>query len=656
MNRESFSNSKIAEIINKEFIPIKVDKEERPDIDAVYMMYLQATTGQGGWPLNVFLTPGKLEPFYGGTYWAGPDAEGETRTQKFEDVLKGVVRVWNTQQNEVRDSAAGMARRLSELVEAQSQGGDLNEGSINHAVVLDEVYEHFDSGYDPVFAGFTRAPKFPCGHNLSFLLRYSSVFGPERGPAMFDKVVTTLEKMGKGGIKDQIGHGFCRYSVTDDWNLPHFEKMLYDQALLLHAYLDGMEYAPNEQAAYMCRHYAEDIVEFLLQGDLASPQGAFFSAQDADSLNSDGHHAEGAYYVWTYPEFSDLIAKNSQFHDNDICAMYWNVQEYGNVDPNFDVHNELHLQNVLSEEHSVDEVARTFGKSPEYVRDLIARTRKLLLEYRQATRDRPAVDTKIITSYNGLAIGALARAATLLANRRCLQAAEAAAAFLHANAFEPETNLLKRSANSDIRGMVEDYSYLVSALLDLYEATFNTKYLEWARQLQDTQDLLFWDTANGGYFSTESATDLLFRPKTGFDGAEPSVNGVSAMNLYRLYGLLHDPQYERRAEKILGCYAQDISAQPFGYCSMLGALVAQRDGVRSVVIAGGKSGDVDAALFKIRQQRQPNTTVIRLDDDSMPFFAATPSGETFKAFYDKHASARNAQVLVCEAGSCKELD
>lgn len=660
MNKESFSKDQIAEELNEKFIPIKVDREERPDVDAVYMMYLQATTGRGGWPLNVFLTPESLEPFFGGTYWSGPGISG--RAAKFEDVLAGVNEVWENDREKCLKSAGTISKRLRELVEAQSQA---ESADFSRSVLVD-VKEHFSSTFDSINGGFSHAPKFPCPHNLSFMLRYNDYLklddanntsgaSGDEGLSLPDKVAFTLRKIGEGGIKDQIGNGFARYSVTEDWHLPHFEKMLYDQALLLNAYLDCYIYDKDKNEFAM--KYALDISTFLTNGSLANKEGGFFSAQDADSFDPSGHHAEGAYYVWSYHDFFEALGGHTM--NADMAAMYFNVQEYGNVDSQFDIEGEFKFKNVLSTHTPVDEVARTFGKSVETTERILEEARQQLRKYREYNRIPPDVDRKIVTCWNGLAIGALARTYRVLGDEDALKSAEKAAAYLKEHVYDSKTQTLKRIADAATNGMNEDYAYLISGLLDLYETTFDTEYLKWAKELQNTQIRLFWDSENGGFFSVEeeNATDLIFRPKSGFDSAEPSSNGVSAMNLYRLSSILVDTQYEDRAVAILNCYGRDLTAQPFGYCSMLGAVVAQMHGMQSIIITGqdDKQGTkFNNIIDELQSKHHANTTVVKLDGDSVEFFKQLPES-VYGGLFEKHGQ-NDLKAFVCRNRSCMPID
>ncbi|ANB15838.1 hypothetical protein AWJ20_3482 [Sugiyamaella lignohabitans] len=669
MNKESFSNDAIAKLINDSFIPIKVDREERPDVDSVYMMYLQATTGQGGWPLNVFLVPGTLDPIYGGTYWAGPEADMGERAAKFEDVLKRVADIWKAEQQKCISSAKATGEQLAKLVKMQSSSE--HNDSFNVEAIVDDVREHFSNNFDSQFGGFSHAPKFPCPHNMSLLLKYNNYFDKgldkqellQADKSMTGKVLYTLESIGKGGIKDQIGHGFSRYSVTDNWNLPHFEKMLYDQALLLNAYLDAYVYSGS--LAEFASYYANDIVEFLMKGSLTDKHGdGFYSAQDADSMNKEGEHSEGAYYVWTYKEFFGALEHLGRV-EADICAMYWNVQEYGNVDPQYDIQKELQFQNVLSEQVKLEDVARAFGKPVQEVDKIIQRARFELEKYRNTTRQKPDVDTKIIVSWNGLAIGALARASVILGNKQALSRALKAADYIYEHGYDKSTGRLRRSIGSEVHGMNDDYAYLISGLIELYEATFDIQYIKWADHLQQKQLQLFWDKENGGFFSVEATRlieeQLIFRPKSGFDSAEPSPNGVSASNLQRLSSILGNVEYESKAFEVIKCYGQDLSAQPFGYTSMVGPVItALESGMRSIVIVGednnlnGHSSQVEAILYKLHVEHpHPLTTIVRLDEHSIDYFNKLED-TIYKEVYEQFGGG-SLKVLLCQDRACREF-
>ena len=500
MERESFLSNEIASILNDSFVPIKLDREERPDIDRIYMNYVQATTGSGGWPLNVFLTP-DLEPVFGGTYWPGPNhsmtAVGET--VGFLEILEKMRDVWQKQERRCVESAKDITRQLREFAEegthSHRQLGEKGEGGDGLEVeLLEEAYQHFAGKYDTVNGGFSRAPKFPTPVNLAFLLRLcqmpqavKDVIGEEDCATALAMATNTLRKMARGGIRDQIGYGFARYSVTADWSLPHFEKMLYDQSQLLNVYLDAFLITQDPEmlgAVY-------DISTYLTSPPLAASGGGFYSAEDADSYptRSDREKREGAYYVFTLKDFRTILDKRSA----DVCARFYGVTSDGNVSRENDPHDEFISQNVLNIKSTPIALAKEFGLSEEEVVKILREGRIKLREWREKERPRPSLDDKIVVAWNGLAIGALARTSKLLIDidpeksRECKTAAEKAVAFIQQELWdEPSGKLWRvyREGRGDAPGFADDYAFLIQGLIELYEATFNDTYLEFADNLQ----------------------------------------------------------------------------------------------------------------------------------------------------------------------------
>src|SRR5205823_13939105 len=508
MAHESFENEAIAKMLNEHFVSIKVDREERPDVDRVYMTFVQATTGSGGWPMSVWLTP-DLKPFVGGTYFPPDERYGQPAFQK---VLERIATAWKQDHDKLVEQG-------SKIVEAlrKSQSTATDEGELD-ASILDAAYQQLDRSFDPKEGGFGSAPKFPRPVTLNFLMRlYARDPKNNSGKHALEIALFTLRKMAAGGMHDHIGGGFHRYSVDRYWHVPHFEKMLYDQAQLAVAYLDAYQItrAPGFEAV------ARDILDYVAR-DMTSKEGGFFSAEDADSAvpvaaiydrreeseqqSEIGAHraplhktAEGAFYVWTKKEIDDALGDAAEVFD-----FHYAVQPHGNAPEGSDPHDEFHGKNILIERHTVAETAERFKKSEQEIRDSLAMSREKLFAIR-AKRPRPHLDDKIITAWNGLMISAYARAAQVLDDPRYLEIATRAAKFLRANLYDKESRLLYRNyrgGRSDIEGFADDYAFVIQGLLDLYEASFDIEWLKLAIQLQETQDRMFFDEKNGGYFST----------------------------------------------------------------------------------------------------------------------------------------------------------
>ena len=459
MERESFCSPEVAQLLNTHFIPIKIDREERPDVDAIYMNYVQATTGSGGWPLNVFVTP-DLEPVFGGTYWPGPNnsltavGTAVAETVGFVDILEKMRDVWIQQEGRCRESAKDITRQLKEFAEEGVHShhmGEKGEGEGLDLELLEEAFQHFQKKYDKINGGFSTAPKFPTPVNLSFLLRLKQwpqtvkdVVGESECQHASNMAVHTLRKMARGGIRDQIGYGFVRYSVTKDWSLPHFEKMLYDQAQLLDVYLDA--FLSTRDPEMLGAVY--DIATYLTSPPMAAPGGGFFSAEDADSYpsKSDNEKREGAYYVWSLKEFHDVLGGK----DGDICARFYGVTADGNVASQNDPHDEFISQNVLNVTTTPSALAKKFGIPEVSITQTLKAGRQKLREYRENHRPRPSLDDKIIVCWNGLAIGALSRTAAALQSidptkaSACLKAAVSAVDFIKKELFDIQTKTLFR--------------------------------------------------------------------------------------------------------------------------------------------------------------------------------------------------------------------
>ncbi|KAF2454493.1 Six-hairpin glycosidase-like protein [Lineolata rhizophorae] len=689
MERESFSNQEVASILNSSFIPIKVDREERPDIDRIYMNYVQATTGSGGWPLNVFLTP-DLEPIFGGTYWPGPNSTTGTGSTGagagggsggagaagagpgpshigLVDILCKIRDVWATQRQRCLESAKEITAQLRDF----AREGTISRGESEDAPaegldleLLEEARVHFERKYDAVHAGFGRQPKFPTPVNLSFLLRLGQypqpvrdVVGQQDCDGARAMAVETLRAMARGGIRDHIGHGFARYSVTRDWSLPHFEKMLYDQAQLLSAYLDAYLITKDPEML----DAVTDICTYLTTPPIASLTAGFFSAEDADSLYrpTDKEKREGAFYVWTLKEFQSILGER----DAEVCARYYNVLENGNVSPEYDAHDEMMDQNVLAVSKEPEALAKEFGLTKEEVIKIINGGKEKLRAHREKERPRPSLDDKIVVSWNGLAIGALARTGAALESvdktqaDACLQAAVRAVTFIRKELFDAGAKTIcrvYREGPGDVPALADDYAFLIAGLLDLYEATFEDAYLEFADILQRTQIKLFWDGEHGGFFATaENQPDLILRLKDGMDGAEPSTNGVSAANLDRLASLLEDEEYAAKARRTAEAFEIEIIQHPFLFASMMASVVAGRVGMRGVVICGPDDDKgLKEAVQAVGKRLRTNTTVARVGGGKGGWLRGR-SGVVGAMDQDK------AGLMACRGGgagaACEEL-
>jgi uncharacterized protein YyaL (SSP411 family) len=552
MAHESFENEDVAAVMNREFVNIKVDREERPDVDRVYMTFVQATTGGGGWPMSVWLTPG-LKPFVGGTYFPSEERFGQPA---FKTVLERIAAAWKENHDKIVEQGGKIVEALRESQSATTAAGRID------ATILDAAYRQLDRSYDPKEGGFGNAPKFPRPATLNFLTRfYARAPKGESGKHALEMTLFTLRKMAAGGMHDHIGGGFHRYSVDRYWHVPHFEKMLYDQAQLAVAYLDAFQITRDRQYESVAR----DILDYVGR-DMTSKEGGFFSAEDADSpvaAGADRGHAEtkeGAFYIWTKKEIDDALGDIAE-----IFAFHYGVQPHGNAPEGSDPQDEFRGENILIERHTIAETAKHFGKTEGEIRKLLAQGREKLFAIR-ARRPRPHLDDKIIAAWNGLMISAYARGAQVLDEPRYLEIATRAAKFLRTNLHEEKSKLLYRNyrgARSDIEGFADDYAFMIQGLLDLYEASFDVEWLKFAVELQETQDRLFLDEKNGGYFSTSGEDKSVFlRMKDDNDGAEPAASSVAALNLLRLVQFRDDKQRSERARKTIDAFATTLSHFP----------------------------------------------------------------------------------------------
>jgi uncharacterized protein YyaL (SSP411 family) len=640
MAHESFESAEVAAIMNREFVNIKVDREERPDVDRVYMTFVQATTGGGGWPMSVWLTP-DLKPFVGGTYFPPEERYGQPA---FKKVLERIATAWKEDHDKIAEQGSKIVEALRE-----SQSAAPGEGKIDGSIA-DAAYRQIDRSHDPKEGGFGNAPKFPRPVTLNFLTRfYARDPKTDTGKHALDMALFTLRKMTAGGMHDHVGGGFHRYSVDRYWHVPHFEKMLYDQAQLAIAYLDAFQITTDKQYESVAR----DILDYVAR-DMTSKEGGFFSAEDADSpvvgVDDPGHKktAEGAFYIWTQKEIDDALGEAAEIFD-----FHYGVQAHGNAPEGSDPHDEFRGKNILIERHTIAETALHFQKSEAEIAKGLAQSRQKLFAIR-AQRPRPHLDDKIIAAWNGLMISAFARAAQVLDDSRYLEIATRAANFLRGNLYEEKSKLLYRNyrgSRSGVEGFADDYAFAVQGLLDLYETSLNVEWLKFAIELQATQDRLFFDEKNGGYFSSSGKDASVFlRMKDDNDGAEPAASSIAALNLLRLSQMYDDPKVAERAKKTIDAFAKILLQFPSGMPQMLVAVENSLGKPRQIVIAGKKDSPETKALLKeVHRHFLPNTIVILADANEGQKYL----GERNEAVRAMSLVKGKPAVYVCENFTCK---
>jgi len=677
MAHESFESADTAEIMNREFVNIKVDREERPDVDRVYMTFVQATTGHGGWPMSVWLTP-ELKPFVGGTYFPPEDRYGHPG---FKKVLQRIADAWKQDREKVASSGE---RIVQALRESQKRDPDAL-GAISDSV-FEAAYQQFGRMFDPVEGGFGNAPKFPHPVTLNFLTRYhahqrqpgNSRAGTDAqqrraadatGQNALEMITLTLNKMAAGGMHDQIGGGFHRYSVDRYWHVPHFEKMLYDQAQLVVAYLDAFQITHDQNHSLV----AADILQYVAR-DMTSPDGGFYSAEDADSPlfeavaavydrrgaaaaadeDSGGHrpplhkNAEGAFYVWSKRDIDAVLGEGAGLFN--FC---YGVEEHGNVAEGSDPHDEFRGKNILIQRHNAAEAAEHFERDHAAVADLLARSRQLLFEVR-SKRPRPHLDDKILAGWNGLMISAFARGAQVLGEQRYRDAATRAATFIQTELYDPTAKVLYRSyrdGRSNIEGFADDYAFVIQGLLDLYEACFEVAWLKFAVDLQQTMDRLFWDERGGGYFSSSGADKTVFlRMKDDNDSAEPAASSIAALNLLRLAQIRNEPKYQERAEQTITAFSPTLNRFPSAMPQMLVAANFSLAKPRQIVIAGKtESPQTKALLAEVHRHFVPNKVLLLADGDKGHEYL----GEQNDALRAMSVVNGKSAAYVCENFTCQ---
>ncbi|MHC4124269.1 MAG: thioredoxin domain-containing protein [Planctomycetota bacterium] len=615
MEHESFENEEIAKIMNENFISIKVDREQRPDIDSIYMNAVQAMTGSGGWPLSVFCTP-EGKPFYSGTYFPPRDSFGRVG---FPKLLSTIANAWQERQAELVGSANNMAQILEKICKPQGKG----KLSID---LLEKSYANLESAFDDRDGGFGTAPKFPQPGNLSFVMNYWYRTKNDKALSMVEK---TLDKMANGGMYDQLGGGFHRYSTDKMWLVPHFEKMLYDQALLSRVYLKAYKITGKKKYVKI----VNEIFDYVLR-DMTDSKGGFYSAEDADSEGS-----EGLFYVWELKEIEVVLGKKNA----DIFNDYYGVTKAGNFEE---------AKNILNISKAIKQTAEKFNTNNAEIEKILLESRERLFKHREK-RVRPHKDDKIITAWNGLMISALAEGGAVLAEEKYIKAAETAAGFILTE-LQGNGRLMRyyRKGKAVGYGFLDDYAFTITGLLDLYEATFDAKWLEEAKKLTKQMTDLFEDKKNGGFFQVgRDSEQLIVHNKPSYDGAVPSGNSIAVIALLRLGKLTMDSTLTEKGEKLLENFSGQLAQSPTSFTTMLRAVDFLLGPSQEIVITGAfQEADTQEMIKLIRGKFLPNAVVI--------FHDTGKEGKAIEKIapfvVNQTAIAGKATAYVCENFACKK--
>jgi len=615
MAHESFESVEVADLMNEAFISIKVDREERPDIDKIYMTVCQMMTGSGGWPLTILLTPDK-KPFFAGTYFPKKSKFGRIG---LIDLIKRVKTLWINSKDELLESAEKITSSLQNLSQ-ESPGDTFNKR------VLKKTYNQLLSQFDSEKGGFNESPKFPTPHNLLFLLRYWKRTKEKHALEMVEK---TLQEMRKGGIYDHIGFGIHRYSTDKNWLVPHFEKMLYDQALVALAYIEAFQATRKD----IYKRTAEEIFEYVIR-DMTLPEGGFYSAEDADSEGE-----EGKFYVWSKTELEKVLDQK----EIELIINTYNITESGNYLE--EATRKKTSKNILH----LDQI-QVLEQEEQYLK--LEAIRQKLFNYREK-RVRPHRDDKILTDWNGLMITALAKGAKVFSNLKYLKIAQNATDFVLNNLKKEDGELLHRyrEGKAEIEGFLTDYAFFIWGLIEMFEATFNNKYLEIALELNKYLLNNFWDGHIGGfYFTSESNEELLTRQKEIYDGAVPSGNSVSMLNLLRLSYITGDHLLEEKADILSRVFSEKLETSPLAYTQFMIAADFAVGPTYSLVIAGDSDAkDTLNILEAVENEYLPNKVLLlrKMEQES-------PDIDKFSNFVQFFDDLDNkATAYVCINKTCK---
>ena len=616
MERESFENEEIAAIMNRHFVNIKVDREERPDLDEIYMNAVQIMTRQGGWPMTMFLTP-ELHPFYGGTYFPPDDRYGRPG---FANVLQAVATAYRDRRGDIAKQAVQIVEHLTQMSSASDHGHELTGD------LLEGAFRHFRSTFDSHYGGFGNAPKFPPSMGLPFLLRYWERTGNSDALEMAE---LTLEKMARGGMYDQLGGGFHRYSTDAVWLVPHFEKMLYDNAQLVVAYLEA--YQATKKPFY--REIAAETLDYVLREMCDADNGGFYSAQDADSEG-----VEGKFFVWSLDEVERILGREKA----EIFCEFYDITGSGN----FEGENILHIQtpsDIFAKKLRVDEAE---------LEEILLKGKQKLFEVREG-RIKPGLDDKILTSWNGIMIRGMAFGYQLLNDRRYLDAAEKSADFILTELSQADGLLLRtyRAGKSHLNAYLEDYSYLSAGLIALYEASFNPRWLREAARLAEVMIEQFWDTSSSGFYFTGKAHEsLIVQSKSAYDSATPSGTAMAVHSLLRLAKHLDRADFHDKAVQALSLYYHQMENAPSGSGQLLCELEFLLSTPKEIAIVGETNADDTMAILReIHGRFLPNKIVALLD----PSAAQSSADASMPLTVGKKQIDGRATVYVCENYACQ---
>ena len=616
MAHESFEDKEVADLLNKDYVAVKVDREERPDVDKIYMSVCQSMTGRGGWPLTILMTPdGK--PFFAGTYFPKSSRMGMPGLM---DILKQIADMWENNRQKILSAGDEITNTIQPRQELNVPVNTVNTETLRKG------YGQFKKSFDAKWGGFGAAPKFPTPHHLTFLLRWGK---RSAEPFALKMVKKTLTAMRRGGIFDQIGFGFHRYSVDAKWLVPHFEKMLYDQALLAIAYIEAYQATKEKKFAVT----AQEIFTYVLR-DMTDPNGGFYSAEDADSEGR-----EGAFYVWKRKEIMDHLGEK----EGDLFCRFYGISDKGNFEEGF---------SIPCISLSLEDFAKQEGMEPGKLEKDLMNSRRRIFVLR-GKRIHPLKDDKILTAWNGLMIAALSKGYQAMGDKKYADAAVAAADFILAKLRGRDGRLFRRFRHGDVAcpGYLDDYAFLVWGLIELYEATFEVHYLKEAVTLNKAMIDIFWDKKGGGlYFTGKGNETLITVSKDAYDGALPSGNSVAALNFLRLGRMTGDVDLEQRGEQIIGSFSGYVKGSPMGYTHLLAAVDFIAGPAQEIVIAGNPDHKNTQAMIRAVQEKfLPNKVVLLYSDG--------PEGKSLEALSPFVQGMRPVNqepaAYVCKQYTCR---